>query len=45
MAMIDLCTQAAPGSPREALARRLQRAEIWLLLEASFAAMPASDVH
>ena len=36
MAMIDLCTQARPGSPREILARRLQRLEMWLLLEATF---------
>ena len=39
MAMIDLCSQAQPGSPREVLARRLQRLEMWLLLEATFAAM------
>jgi hypothetical protein len=37
--MIDLCTQARPGSAREILARRLQRAEMWLLLEESFAAV------
>ena len=29
--MIDLCPQAQPGSPREVLARRLQRLEMWLL--------------
>lgn len=34
-AMIDLCTQSAPGQPREILARRLQRLEILLLLEAT----------
>ena len=38
MAMIDLCSQARPDTPREALARRLQRLEMWLLLEATFAA-------
>jgi len=38
-AMIDLCAEARPGSPREALARRLQRLEMWLLLEATFAAV------
>jgi len=38
-AMIDLCMGARPGSPEEALARRLQRLEMWLLLEATFAAM------
>jgi hypothetical protein len=37
MAMIDLCTAARPGTPTEALARRLQRLEIWILLEATFA--------
>jgi hypothetical protein len=38
-AMIDFCTDAArrPGAPRELLARRLQRAEMWLLLEATVA--------
>ena len=39
MAMIDLCSQAQAGSPREILARRLQRLEMWLLLEATFGAM------
>ncbi len=38
-AMIDLCTQARVGTPRETLARRLQRLEMWLLLEATFAAL------
>jgi len=38
-AMIDLCTTAKPGSPNEAIARRLQRIEMWLLLEATFAAL------
>jgi len=38
-AMIDLCTSAKPGSPSEAIARRLQRIEMWLLLEATFAAV------
>ncbi len=41
-AMIDLCTQARPGSPREILARRLQRLEMWLLLEATFATLRRS---
>jgi hypothetical protein len=36
-AMIDLCTRARPGTPEEALARRLQRLELWLLLEATYA--------
>jgi hypothetical protein len=40
-AMIDLCTEARPGTPRETLARRLQRLEMWLLLEATFAALAA----
>ena len=38
-AMIDLCGGASPGTSRERLARRLQRLEMWLLLEASFAAI------
>jgi hypothetical protein len=38
-AMIDLCTQARPGTPNEVLARRLQRLEMWLLLEATYAAI------
>jgi hypothetical protein len=37
-AMIDLCTEARPGSPNEALARRLQRLEMQLLLDATAAA-------
>ncbi len=42
-AMIDLCTTAKAGTPRENLARRLQRLEMWLLLDATFAALaPAS---
>jgi hypothetical protein len=39
--MIDLCTQAQTGTPQETLARRLQRIEMWLLLEATFAALAA----
>ncbi len=35
-AMIDLCSEAKSGTPRESLARRLQRLEMWLLLEATF---------
>ncbi len=42
MAMIDLCTQAKPGTPHEALARRLQRLEMWLLLEATFGRLTTS---
>jgi hypothetical protein len=42
MGMIDLCTQAKPGTPRAALARRLQRLEMWLLLEATFAGLTTS---
>jgi hypothetical protein len=38
-AMIQLCTTAKPGTQEERLARRIQRLEMWLLLEASFAAM------
>jgi hypothetical protein len=38
-AMIDLCTQARSGTPQETLARRLQHCELWLLLEATFAAL------
>jgi hypothetical protein len=41
-AMIDLCTEARTGTPRETLARRLQRLEMWLLLEATFAALERS---
>jgi hypothetical protein len=36
-AMIELCTQARPGTPDETLLRRLQRLEMWLLLEATYA--------
>ena len=36
-AMIDLATRARPGTPDEALARRLQALEMVLLLEASLA--------
>jgi hypothetical protein len=35
-AMTDLCTGAQAGTPQERLARRIQRVEMWLLLEASF---------
>jgi hypothetical protein len=35
MAMIDLCTQARPGTPQETIARRLQRLEMQLLLDAT----------
>jgi hypothetical protein len=38
-AMIDFCTSTKPGSPIEAIARRLQRMEMWLLLETTFAAL------
>ena len=38
-ALIDLATKARPGSPMEALARRLQRLEMAALLDASLAAM------
>jgi hypothetical protein len=38
-AMTELCTTAKAGTPRERLARRIQRLEMWLLLEASFTAM------
>jgi hypothetical protein len=34
-AMIDLCTESRPGTPNEALARRLQRLEMQLLLDAA----------
>jgi hypothetical protein len=37
-AMTDLCTTAKAGTAHERLARRIQRLEMWLLLEASFAA-------
>jgi hypothetical protein len=42
VAMIDLCTQAHPGTASERLARRLQRIEMWLLLEATYAALTAT---
>jgi hypothetical protein len=35
MAMIDLCTQAPSGSPQETIARKLQRLEMQLLLDAT----------
>lgn len=35
IAMIDLCSRARPGSTFESLARRIQRLEIWRLLENS----------
>jgi hypothetical protein len=35
-AMTDLCTSARAGTAEERLARRIQRLEMWLLLEASF---------
>src|SRR5262249_25041619 len=41
-AMIDLCTKARPGTATEALARRIQRLEMWLLLEATFAPLEVS---
>jgi len=40
-AMIDLCSGARPGTPGESLARRLQRLEMWLLLEATFEPLAA----
>ncbi len=43
MAMIDLCSRARPGTPPESLARRLQRLEMCLLLEATFAAVAGSS--
>jgi hypothetical protein len=43
LAMIDLCAQTPPGSPREDLARRLQRLEMWLLLEATFETLALSS--
>jgi hypothetical protein len=39
MVMIELCTQARPGTREETLARKLQRLEMWLLLEATGAAI------
>jgi hypothetical protein len=41
-AMIDLCTQARPGTPNETVARRLQRLEMQLLLDATAAAVAGS---
>jgi hypothetical protein len=38
-AMIDLCAEARPGTPVETLARRIQRLEMWLLLDATCAAI------
>jgi hypothetical protein len=38
-AMIDLCVEARSGTPQETIARRLQRLEMWLLLEATFSAI------
>ncbi len=38
-AMIDLCTRARPGTDQERLARRLQRLEMAMLLEATAAAL------
>jgi hypothetical protein len=43
MAMIDLCTQVKAGAPHEVLARRLQRLEMCLLLEATFAKLTTSS--
>jgi hypothetical protein len=43
VAMIDLCARARPGPPLETLARRLQRLEMWLLLEATFAGLSDSS--
>jgi hypothetical protein len=39
LAMIDLCNRVVPGTPRDRIARRLQRLEMWLLLEATFEAL------
>lgn len=39
MAMIELCTQARSGTREETVARKLQRLEMWLLLEATCAAI------
>jgi hypothetical protein len=38
-AMIELCTQTRPDTPNEAVLRRVQRLEMWLLLEATYAAI------
>ena len=40
--MIEICSRAASGSPREPIARRLQRLEMWLLLEKTFAGLGAA---
>ncbi|WP_165227943.1 hypothetical protein [Aquisphaera insulae] len=40
-AMIDLCTTARPGTTAEALAKRLQRAEMEILLKSTAAALQA----
>jgi hypothetical protein len=42
MAMIDLCTEARPGTPQEFLARRLQRLEMHLLLDATASSLTKS---
>jgi hypothetical protein len=42
-AMIELCTQARTGTSRETLARRLQRLEMWLLLEATVVALVSAS--
>jgi hypothetical protein len=39
MVMIELCTQARPGTREESVARKLQRLEMWLLVEATCAAI------
>lgn len=39
MALIDVCCGARAGTPREAVARRLQRLEMWMLLEGTVAAL------
>jgi hypothetical protein len=39
MVMIELCTQARPGTREESVARKLQRLEMWLLIEATCAAI------
>lgn len=43
MAFLDFCRQAAPGSNREALARRLQRIEMRVLVESTLDAVIGSD--
>jgi hypothetical protein len=42
-AMIDLCTEARAGTESETLARRIQRLEMWLLLEATFSALKGAQ--